>query len=806
MTPITQFGALKTLIRQQIWPAGEAEELVPAHDRYFVEAMLDLQQSVECLQYNNTSIFPHCTTYFQCGMTLLAAPKGVIRKVYTVDQINQTTGREDASVGTDWCSRVDYDQTKFCNLEHYVSQTIACASGSCGTGPSLSSLFALPAGLCRKNTFVPPTDAGWEGFDALPQGLHYPQESTDSTCGRSHAGVWALRRGRLYVAPWIQSTEQVVVEWDGIKSEWVDEDTVEADGLLQRAIRYYVQAQHARDYDNEFDKSALLWNEYMKARSELMYNCREETRVRGCEESHAQQSVSLREMVVRSGVNSLDPTGSTGGGAGSGAPTLPENQIITPPDETTCAPVAEVIFDPPAGAIVTWPIWVVMTCATPGASIYYTLDGSTPTTSSTKYIGPVKLDELTITARAVLSGCLGPVAVAGYESASEYFNIEPVLTTLCDTTDRSGPWFVFNPNGRPDINWTLSFTPTGQIPIRRLELYETNAAGLWDTGRVWATDYTIHPGGGAAFNSYPLIVDEGGAQLNTAYLAMFGTFSGASHLWELFGELAGVPPTGKFYKLIIFREDGKEFYATSDIICSDDCVYAEIGQTSEGVTTAEQNGITFSFSNDGDSLVLAGVSSVHGPVQTVNPALGSRWSCSPSPFNFFVVVGGVTTRCCFQFPCVNTTTTTTTTTSSTSTCAEDGFGLTMAVDITIENRSWFAAGSQEGCLCGDSDWVECSPDSFKCLKTNTFRITQLTRACGDLHFVWVGLTPVYCLEWSGEQAISVVAQYDIATGLYSVDTSHGSVAGVGPGYYPSEYPSDCDTSESGGSTADITIA
>ena len=280
--PRTTWLDLTTELRDQIWPAGEPQNLVAAHDKSFIEGIVDLQQAVECLQYNNTTIYPQCSTYFQCGLTVLEAPYGTIRRVYTVDKINQTTGREDASVATDWCSKVHYRQTKFCHLEDYVSKTIACAcSQGCQGSVSLSQLFAWPAGACNKNTFTPPTDVEWAGFEALPMGLHYPQSSTDNSCGRSQVGVWAIRRGRVYLAPWIQSTETVVVEWDGIKREWADADLIDSDPLLKRALRLFVQAQHLRDYDNEFDKSALAYMEYQKARSELMYNCREVSRVRG---------------------------------------------------------------------------------------------------------------------------------------------------------------------------------------------------------------------------------------------------------------------------------------------------------------------------------------------------------------------------------------------------------------------------------------------------------------------------------------------------------------------------------------------
>ncbi len=56
--------------------------------------------------------------------------------------------------------------------------------------------------------------------------------------------------------------------------------------------------------------------------------------------------------------------------SGSGVPTPPP-QVATP------------IFSPASGSNV--PVNVTISCATPGAAIYYTLDGSLPTTSSLLY-------------------------------------------------------------------------------------------------------------------------------------------------------------------------------------------------------------------------------------------------------------------------------------------------------------------------------------------------------------------------------------------------------------------------------------
>jgi hypothetical protein len=61
-------------------------------------------------------------------------------------------------------------------------------------------------------------------------------------------------------------------------------------------------------------------------------------------------------------------------------------------------------FDPPSRSFIL-PLSVTISSASPGVTIYYTTDGSTPTTSSTQYTGPVMVfGTTTIKAIAVRSG------------------------------------------------------------------------------------------------------------------------------------------------------------------------------------------------------------------------------------------------------------------------------------------------------------------------------------------------------------------------------------------------------------------
>lgn len=113
----------------------------------------------------------------------------------------------------DWCSKVYYEQIEYAYIERYVR---ACSN--CNANNLWAVANAVAANLFGswrdKRRYIPPTDIGFENLPPLPHGFHYPQTSTDAG-GRSRGGVFAIKHGRIYIAPWIESSESGVVEWDG---------------------------------------------------------------------------------------------------------------------------------------------------------------------------------------------------------------------------------------------------------------------------------------------------------------------------------------------------------------------------------------------------------------------------------------------------------------------------------------------------------------------------------------------------------------------------------------------------------------
>lgn len=284
------WGNLKTELRATMFPTGEAPNLVLAHNKYFVDAYVDLQTWVECFQQDNTNIIPHCATYYKCGMTTFRAPNwSAIKSLSVIDKIDPETGLESATAADDWCSELFYNEVEWQRINEYVN----CSVKAGGCLP-VASFFLLPMSQCGSNGKLccpVPTDEGLpSGLPSLSLGFHFAQANTDSSYGRALTGVWGKDRGNIYIAPWIQSTESVVLRWDGIKRQWNDADPIDDEPMLKRAIRAWVMREHAKDWDRDYNAAQVFDSEYKAALQDLIHACREGTRIRKTEASHARSA------------------------------------------------------------------------------------------------------------------------------------------------------------------------------------------------------------------------------------------------------------------------------------------------------------------------------------------------------------------------------------------------------------------------------------------------------------------------------------------------------------------------------------
>ncbi len=145
---------------------------------------------------------------------------------------------------------------------------------------------------------------------------------------------------------------------------------------------------------------------------------------------------------------------------------------------------------------------VTLSDATPGATIYYTTNGTTPTTSSTVYTGPITVSSTeTLKAIAVATGDTNSaVASATYTinvpvvatpafspAAGTYSSAQSV--TLSDAT--SGATIYYTTNGTTPT--TSSTQYTGPITVSSTETLQAIAAATGDTNSAVASaTYTIN--------------------------------------------------------------------------------------------------------------------------------------------------------------------------------------------------------------------------------------------------------------------------------------------------------------------------
>ena len=128
--------------------------------------------------------------------------------------------------------------------------------------------------------------------------------------------------------------------------------------------------------------------------------------------------------------------------------------------------VATPVFDP-GGGLYEEAQLVTISCATEGASLYYTIDGSEPTEESSLYTEPVLVsDTLVLRARGYKTGLLPSYIASAYYYMNEIVTTEAATTepattepatTEPATTEPADSYFTFD----AETGTILYFFPTG---------------------------------------------------------------------------------------------------------------------------------------------------------------------------------------------------------------------------------------------------------------------------------------------------------------------------------------------------------
>jgi len=157
-----------------------------------------------------------------------------------------------------------------------------------------------------------------------------------------------------------------------------------------------------------------------------------------------------------------------------------------------------------AGGTYTSAQTVTISTTTTGASIYYTIDGSTPTSSSTLYNGAITVSTTTtIKAIAIKDGVSSSVATVTYTidsgggTTDNNANANWHETTYNVPESKAGPTTTFN-TSTDDYSWRLEFphintASTSQRVVKAAEGYGITYSLEWDNDKIanrW-TCYTM---------------------------------------------------------------------------------------------------------------------------------------------------------------------------------------------------------------------------------------------------------------------------------------------------------------------------
>ena len=235
------FAEFRAAVKTIAFPKGEARNLIPIHDDYIKTGLLEIQRWVPCFRAKNTTVSPACSSLYRCGISVFDLPDGYTRltRVFTADKGSR-------------CGVVDYLPWELDRMElearHYRQEYGAEA------------------------------DPAQHGATALPLGFLYSDTSTDSKMGRAVRGWYAVKDNALYVWPFVESLEDLIMEWEGIRVDYALTDHVYSDRRdVQSAVRLYLRSQIAAEVTCNEEDRAKYGGEFANALATLVWECRQKT-------------------------------------------------------------------------------------------------------------------------------------------------------------------------------------------------------------------------------------------------------------------------------------------------------------------------------------------------------------------------------------------------------------------------------------------------------------------------------------------------------------------------------------------------
>ena len=194
------------------------------------------------------------------------------------------------------------------------------------------------------------------------------------------------------------------------------------------------------------------------------------------------------------------------------------NQVVTP------------VVSPNGGAF-SGSVVVALSTSTAGATIYYSTDGSSPTTSSNTYTSPFTLLSASMVKAIAYYGAMSPsdVATAVFTAQAAAPVISPAagtytdLVTISMTTATGGATIMYTVNGTGLTSYSAPFTAS---TTETIAAYATNGA-LADSN-ITTSIFAIQP-------QAPVINPAAGAYVNTVTVTMSTGSAGATIMYTVNG-------------------------------------------------------------------------------------------------------------------------------------------------------------------------------------------------------------------------------------------------------------------------------
>ena len=226
-----------------VFPEGEAENLILPHKLSVKDALIDLQSKVLCLRAANTDFICKADAIFHCGANVVPAVEGNIERVFSVSV--------DAP-----CEEIEYAFISADTMRATVAGYRCCTAAN--------SYDGYPAAACGPSATPPP----------FASSTMYDDKGYRAGDGRA---FWSLVRGDVWVYPYIESTEQIAIDWNGIRRTWNDDTRMPAVLLerdVQSAVEYYLQAEVDRRETKNVTSYQLHAGLYRDAVGQMIFECR----------------------------------------------------------------------------------------------------------------------------------------------------------------------------------------------------------------------------------------------------------------------------------------------------------------------------------------------------------------------------------------------------------------------------------------------------------------------------------------------------------------------------------------------------